>query len=305
MEVNILMSAYNGEKFIAEQIKSIQQQTFTDWQLIIRDDGSHDKTCEIIDSFVKNDNRITLVKAENVGVIKSFYELVKKYPADFSFFSDQDDFWLPDKLQIMLDETKKHDNSKPIMYYTDLKVVDKNLTVLSKSMIRSQSDHANTELVQELTENTVTGCTSMINAALAKEWQDTENIIMHDWYLALVATALGELVYIDRATILYRQHDNNVLGSRTLSKRVKNWTNHWLDKYWWLIDSSQVQAKKLLSFEHLSPQKRSLITDYVSLLEQPLGKRRKILKRNNLRKNKTLHTFIFKTLIITKFAYKK
>lgn len=303
------MSTYNGEKFVAEQIESIQKQTYTDWNLIIRDDGSKDGTCEIIENFINNDSRIKLIRAENVGVIKSFHELViNNNDADFYFFADQDDYWLPEKLTIMLEEAKKHDNTIPVMYYTDLKVTDKNLNVTSESMIRSQSDHANTSLVQELTENTVTGAASMINYELAKLWQTTNDIIMHDWYLAIVAAALGELVYIDQPTHLYRQHDSNVLGARTLAKRIRKWIhpNLWFEKYWWLITASQKQAQKLLTenLSALSETDKALVTDYVNILNQPKAERRQILDRYDLRKNKNYHTSIFRTLIITKFAYK-
>lgn len=303
------MSTYNGEKFVAEQIESIQKQTYTDWNLIIRDDGSKDGTCEIIENFINNDSRIKLIRAENVGVIKSFHELViNNNDADFYFFADQDDYWLPEKLTIMLEEAKKHDNTIPVMYYTDLKVTDKDLNVTSESMIRSQSDHANTSLVQELTENTVTGAASMINYELAKLWQTTNDIIMHDWYLAIVAAALGELVYIDQPTHLYRQHDSNVLGARTLAKRIRKWIhpNLWFEKYWWLITASQKQAQKLLTenLSALSETDKALVTDYVNILNQSKAERRQVLDRYDLRKNKNYHTSIFRTLIITKFAYK-
>ena len=309
MRVNILMSTYNGEKFVAEQVESIQKQTYTDWYLLIRDDGSTDKTCEILADFVSTDSRIKLIRAENVGVIKSFHELVKNnLDADFYFFADQDDYWLPEKLTVMLEEANKHDNRKPIMYYTDLKVTDKALKVTSQSMIRSQSDHANTRLVQELTENTVTGGASMINHELAQLWQTTNDVIMHDWYLALVAAALGELIYIDQPTHLYRQHDTNVLGARTFSKRLKKWLHPylWFEKYWGLITASQKQAQKLLTENRsaMSEEDQALVTAYVNVLAQPKAKRREILNQYDLRKNKNYHTSIFRTLIITKFAYK-
>ena len=234
--------------------------------------------------------------------------MVKADIADFYFFADQDDYWLPEKLEIILTEAEKHDKNIPTMYYTDLKVVDKQLNILSESMIRSQSDHANTELVQELTENTVTGGASMINHALAEEWQTTEDIIMHDWYLALLATAIGELVYIDQPTHLYRQHDANVLGARTWTKRMKKWLRPylWFEKYWWLIESSQKQAQKLLveKTDKLSLANKELIQTYVDLLDMPKEKRRQTLNQYNLRKNKNYHTKIFRTLILTKFAYK-
>ena len=309
MRVYILMSTFNGEKFVSEQVESIQKQTYTDWYLLIRDDGSTDKTCEILADFVSTDSRIKLIRAENVGVIKSFHELVKNnLDADFYFFADQDDYWLPEKLTVMLEEANKHDNRKPIMYYTDLKVTDKALKVTSQSMIRSQSGHANTRLVQELTENTVTGGASMINHELAQLWQTTNDVIMHDWYLALVAAALGELVYIDQPTHLYRQHDANVLGARTLSKRLKKWLHPhlWFERYWQLITASQKQAQKLLTenLSAMSEADQTLVTNYVNILAQPKAKRREILNQYDLRKNKNYHTSIFRTLIITKFAYK-
>lgn len=148
----------------------------------------------------------------------------------------------------------------------------------------------------------------MINHELAQLWQSTNDIIMHDWYLAIVAAALGELVYIDQPTHLYRQHDSNVLGARTLSKRIKKWIhpNLWFEKYWWLITASQKQAQKLLTenLSLMSEADRALVSDYVNILKQPKAERRQILDRYNLRKNKNYHTRIFRALIITKFAYK-
>ncbi|GBG96556.1 glycosyltransferase family 2 protein [Lactococcus termiticola] len=305
MKVNILLSSYNGEKYIAEQIKSIQAQSVQDWQLIVRDDGSKDRTCEIVAGLAESDPRIRLVQGANVGVIPSFFEALKLEDADFYFFCDQDDVWLPNKLELVLATADLHDNDKPVLYYTDLKVVDKELNVLSNSMIKSQSDHANTRLNQELTENTVTGCTMMINQKLADSWTDTDDVIMHDWYLAVAAAALGELVYIDQPTVLYRQHGDNVLGARTLSKRIKNWTNNWLKKYWWLITSSQKQGAKLLANSELSAENRQLIEDYVGILEQDFAGRRQLLKSQQLKKNRFVHALVFRTLILTKLAYKK
>ena len=193
MKVTILMSTYNGERFLAEQIESIRQQTYTDWQLLIRDDGSKDKTREIIQDFCQKDNRIHFVNpdsVENLGVIKSFFDLLKYQTSDVYFFSDQDDVWLPKKVEMQLKEALKHDDSQPLLVYTDLKVVNQELNVVHESMIRTQSDHANTELLQELTENTVTGGVSMINQALADLWtgQEVHDLLMHDWYLGSALT---------------------------------------------------------------------------------------------------------------------
>ena len=308
MKVNILMATYNGEAYLAEQIESIQKQSFTEWELLIRDDCSKDRTIEIITDFAQKDSRIKLInpgQAENYGVIKSFYTLVKHSTADYYFFSDQDDIWLPDKLALTLEEAKKHDQSQPLMVYTDLKVVDQNLNLITDSMIRSQSHHANTELRQELTENTVTGGTSLINHALAQRWTVTEGLLMHDWYLALMASALGKLVYIDQATELYRQHDNNVLGARTWSKRIKNWfqPTKLVEKYWWLILASQQQARLVPSHE-LQTEDKALIEAFTTILDQPFMERVTRLRKYRLAKNRWFHTLVFTSLMITKFGYR-
>lgn len=310
MKVNIVLSTYNGARFLAEQLGSIQKQTFTDWQLLIRDDGSTDITPQIISEFVKADPRIHFINEhdrQNFGVIKNFFTLVKYEKADYYFFSDQDDVWLPDKMATMLDEVIHNDKSQPLMIYMDLSVVDQDLNVTHPSMIRSQSHHANTTLLAELTENTVTGGVAMINHALAEKWEDTDDVIMHDWYLALLATATGKLVYIDKPGELYRQHDNNVLGARTFRKRLAKWLNplQALEKYWWLITTSQRQAELLLGQPDLSTIQRELIGAYVGLINHGMMQRINLLKKYQFKKNKRFHTVVFRTLIVTKLGYRK
>ena len=309
MKIHILLSTYNGEQFLAEQIQSIQNQTVQDWKLLIRDDGSRDRTREIIQEFVAQDSRIHWInenESKNLGVIKSFHNLAQFEEADVYFFSDQDDVWLPQKLELSLAEARKYPAEMPLMVYMDLTVVNQDLEVLSSSMIRSQSGHANTELVQELTENTVTGGVAMVNHALIQLWNQTEDILMHDWYLALLATAFGKLVYIDQPGELYRQHEHNVLGARTWSKRIKKWLRPSLlfRMYWDLIKKSQQQAAFLLDMP-LSAEKRELVAAYVTILDQPMHERWRILRQYGLRKNKAFHTLVFTTLIISKFAYRR
>ena len=309
MKVNILMSTYNGQQFLAEQIRSIQEQSYTDWTLFIRDDGSSDNTKEILKDFERQDSRIHLIdsdKSDNLGVIKSFHKLVNHDRADYYFFSDQDGVWLPNKLELSLKEAQNYLADLPLMVYMDLKVVNQDLEIMTESMVKSQSHHANTELVQELTENTVTGGVAMINHALAEMWQETDDILMHDWYLALLASAFGNLVFIDQPGELYRQHSDNVLGARTLSKRFKKWIRpHILFAvYWDLIKNSQKQASHLLQMP-LSQSNRELIEAFVTIMDKSMLERFRILRKYGLRKNKAFHTLVFTTLIVTKFGYKK
>lgn len=311
MKVHILLSTYNGERFLAEQIDSIRKQTFQDWILLIRDDGSSDGTRQIIRDYCLKDERIFFINPDdtiNLGVIQSFHTLLKYERADYYFFSDQDDIWLEQKLELQLAAAKAYPADKPLLVYTDLKVVGQDLTIMHESMIQTQSDHANTQLVQELTENTVTGGVAMINHSLAGLWTGREeyDLLMHDWYLALMASALGNLVYIDEPTELYRQHEANVLGARTLKKRMQNWIRpHGLfTKYWKLIKDSQRQAKNLLALP-LTAKDRELVENFVTIMEVPFMERLKRLGAYGYRKNKGFHTLVFTSLILTKFAYKE
>lgn len=313
MKVNILMATYNGEKFLAQQIESIQKQTFNEWNLLIRDDGSSDKTCDIIRNFTAKDSRIRFINENehhNLGVIKSFFTLVNYEVADFYFFSDQDDVWLPEKLSVSLEAAKHKASDVPLLVYTDLKVVNQELNILQDSMIRAQSHHANTTLLPELTENTVTGGTMMINHALAEKWFTPNDILMHDWFLALLAASLGEIIYLDLPTQLYRQHDNNVLGARTMDKRFKilrEGPKSIFTRYWKLIHDSQKQASLIVDKygDIMTANDLELIKCFIKIDKQPFMTRLRWLWKYGYSKNQFKHQVVFKWLIATNYYNKR
>ncbi|HGD3839177.1 TPA: glycosyltransferase family 2 protein [Streptococcus agalactiae] len=313
MKVNILMATYNGEKFLAQQIESIQKQTFKEWSLLIRDDGSSDKTCDIIRNFTAKDSRIRFINENehhNLGVIKSFFTLVNYEVADFYFFSDQDDVWLPEKLSVSLEAAKHKASDVPLLVYTDLKVVNQELNILQDSMIRAQSHHANTTLLPELTENTVTGGTMMINHALAEKWFTPNDILMHDWFLALLAASLGEIIYLDLPTQLYRQHDNNVLGARTMDKRFKilrEGPKSIFTRYWKLIHDSQKQASLIVDKygDIMTANDLELIKCFIKIDKQPFMTRLRWLWKYGYSKNQFKHQVVFKWLIATNYYNKR
>lgn len=307
------MATYNGEKFLAQQIESIQKQTFKEWNLLIRDDGSSDKTCDIIRNFTAKDSRIRFINENehhNLGVIKSFFMLVNYEVADFYFFSDQDDVWLPEKLSVSLEAAKHKASDVPLLVYTDLKVVNQELNILQDSMIRAQSHHANTTLLPELTENTVTGGTMMINHALAEKWFTPNDILMHDWFLALLAASLGEIIYLDLPTQLYRQHDNNVLGARTMDKRFKilrEGPKSIFTRYWKLIHDSQKQASLIVDKygDIMTANDLELIKCFIKIDKQPFMTRLRWLWKYGYSKNQFKHQVVFKWLIATNYYNKR
>lgn len=214
-QVAILMSTFNGEKYIAEQIESIQKQTYKNWKLFIRDDGSSDNTLTIINEYCSRDKRITILKSKkNVGIVGSFLALLKHAKSKFYMFCDQDDVWLHSKIQDSLEVMNSVKNQDiPVCIHTDFSLVNSKLDKINEN--KSRNIFSSFEKV--LFCNCVVGCTIMINDAL-KKLIDFENfnykqIYMHDWWFALIAAEFGQLKYLDKKTILYRQHLNNVVGN--------------------------------------------------------------------------------------------
>ena len=225
MRLSIALCTYNGEKFISEQLQSIAEQTVLPDELIICDDNSTDKTLENLNVFAKNAPFPVKIfhNDESLGVIRNFEKAILLCKGDYVALSDQDDVWLPDKLEksmaIMKSEEAKYAGKHmPILVHSDLKVVDKNLEVISDSLMYMQKTHnENSEqaLKTLLVQNYVTGCTVIINKELKEVATPFPNgIIMHDWWFALLASSEGKIAYLEESTILYRQHGENSVGAK-------------------------------------------------------------------------------------------
>lgn len=213
MKVAILMSTYNGEKYLNEQISSIIDQRFKNWNLYVRDDGSTDRTCKIVKDFCEKDKRIHLLPCDHQRLKpkNSFFSLLEKVEADYYFFSDQDDVWKDNKLSCML----RYLNLKePMVVYCGLQCTDSNLSSISmkmNSMVGSLHGR------NRFFANDIPGCTMAINnktkELLFQGDYYNEDIIMHDWWLALIAQSFGKIIYVDKKLVYYRQHGNNTLGA--------------------------------------------------------------------------------------------
>lgn len=219
MKVDILMAAYNGEKYIAEQIESIINQSYEGWTLNIRDDASTDNTRVIVRQYVrKYPDKIRLfTNMENSGSPKSnFFELIKNSDADVIFTCDQDDIWEKDKIEITL---KKFENTdKPLLVHSDLTVIDDENRVIYPSMIKAQHINPSRSLLNQLlVQNIVTGCTMAFNRALADILVEPELLPVHDWWIAAVASVFGSIKFIDKPTIKYRKHGNNACGPQNMN----------------------------------------------------------------------------------------
>lgn len=219
-KVDVLLSTYNGATYLQELLHSILTQTFEEFRLVVRDDGSSDGTRAILAAAIERDRRITLVDSRgNLGPSGSFVELLGSVQAPFFMFCDQDDIWLPPKIELTLQKLQEWP-ADPHLVFSDLVVVDKRLGQICPSFMQFQrfDPLGGTRLERLLMQNVVVGCTVGGNSALLKisrltEKRPPKSMAMHDWWLALVARAFGQVSYIEEPTIMYRQHPSNTLGA--------------------------------------------------------------------------------------------
>lgn len=221
-QTQILLACYNGRSYLDAQIRSVVSQSEADWQLLMRDDGSFDGTNAILRAWAQRDARIRLLADHKAtgGAMTNFRLLAAAATAPYVMFCDQDDVWHPDKLQKtqrkMRAMERQFGTDTPILVHSDLRVVDQDGREIAPSMAGYQKlDLMRTSFCQLLSQNVVTGCTVMANRALmdlAGPWPD--QAVMHDWYLALVAACFGKIGLVEEATIDYRQHGHNQVGSK-------------------------------------------------------------------------------------------
>lgn len=222
MDTDILLSTYNGEKYLRQQIESIIAQDYTDWRLLIRDDGSKDGTLDIINGYCRQyPGKIELLQdgKGNVGCTKSFEALMYASDAPYLMFCDQDDVWLPDKVGKTVTAVKQaeKDGNIPIIAHCDQKVVDSDLKVINDSFIgciNANASFYDKEPRFFSIGNYIPGCTMVLNdKAKQLSLPIGKNAQAHDWWILLkVSCTNGKIVHVDESLMLYRQHTNNVRG---------------------------------------------------------------------------------------------
>ena len=279
--VIILMATYNGEKYIKEQIESLLRQSFKDFTVYINDDCSTDKTFEILQEYSKKYPQKIIVSRndKNSGSAKyNFIKMMIEKKADYVMLCDQDDVWLENKIEITLKKMKsaeKHYGKyMPMLVHTDLKIVDEKLNEKSNSFFYTMNvDYKKTQLKNQIIQNTLTGCTAMYNMALAKLITDEPKFtVMHDWWIMIIASAFGRIVTLTEPTILYRQHGENVVGTRNM-KSLKFMMRFFVTKRKYIKNAlyeSYVQAESFYKIYHkrLSNEQRKLVEDYYKIKDK-------------------------------------
>lgn len=225
--IDILLPTYNGEKYLKEQIDSILNQTYKNIRLIISDDCSKDSTPKILEEYKGKDERIELyLQKENIGVVKGIEFLLKKVKSNYYMLADQDDVWLPIKVEKSI-ETLKKENAD--LVFGDLEVVDQDLKTMYPSfgdfmlLNRKINKYINSYKVNYL-YNCVTGCTVLSKKEFIEKILPipTESkYLIHDHWIGLVVALNGKLAYMPEKYIKYRQHGNNQIGTDKISHKFK------------------------------------------------------------------------------------
>lgn len=220
--VAVLVAAYNNAPYIEQLLRSVLQNSFRDIRVLVRDDGSGDDTVAIARRLAEEDDRLTLLQKDEGGASSAkgnFFALMGAADDDYVMFCDADDFWLEDKIQRTMDHMRATEaaagDGTPVLVHTDLVVADENLGTIAPSLFKYEKlSPERKALRQLLAQNNVTGCTVMINRALRELVQTAPaDAVMHDWWLALVASAFGHIEVLYEPTILYRQHGGNEVGA--------------------------------------------------------------------------------------------
>lgn len=274
MKIEVLMAVYNGEKFIAEQLHSILNQTEKDLHITIRDNYSEDNTVKIVQDIAKaHPERISLIcSAQNDGVIGNFAALMQQSRADYIMFSDADDVWHKDKIEKTFAKfnqlEKLYGKETPLLVHTDLIVTDRSLNLTAPSFWKfSHLDIAKGNALNRLlVQNVITGCTVMINRALLKAAMPIPaSIVMHDWWLGLNASALGHVGTVNEATMLYRQHGGNDTGAKKYG--FISYLKRALDKKQKKKISENIQKRFKQAKSLLEKHKTNLNSDQIATIE--------------------------------------
>ncbi len=287
--ITVLLAAWNGENYLREQMESLLGQTNQEFTILISDDCSTDRTPEIISEY---ENRFPdrVKSLENLNPSGSarnnFFRLLKAASDEYLMFCDQDDIWLPDKVEVTFKEMKKMENvwgmDMPILVHTDLSVADQAGTVLYPSMTRYQKIGVyDNRTSHYLVENNITGNTMMINRSLKNLMvQIPETCVMHDWWLGLMASCFGKIFYIDRPLVLYRQHGSNQVGAKSGMKQLSERRNS-REKVRENYRSLFEQAKAFFSIygQSMTPGQKELFEEFLTLCKKSrAGKIKTILK---------------------------
>lgn len=298
--IAILMATYNGGRYLDSAILSILKQSYQDFILYIHDDGSDDNTLDIISYYLKtHPQKVKYIDGNTVrSATKNFLFMLESVRAKWYMFADQDDIWDERKVEVLIHRALCCPNSEtsPLLLYSDLEVVDSNLNCISKSFYKyNRINPYKTKLSQVITQNVVPGCTCLFNEKLRTEalkYENIDNIRYHDWWLACVAAATGQLVYVNKQLVKYRQHTDNVVGAEkdgiasNINSVIRIFTSNQMKKSHIRIVRFVKQAYELKNVSFVNEEDRKMILNFHNFSSLNKLCRIKIFMQYGIRRSK-------------------
>ena len=256
------MATYNGEKYLAKQLDSIINQSYKNWNLMIRDDNSNDRTLQILEKYEKMDKRIRVLhdNKRNLGIVKNFEELLKNSTSEFIMFSDQDDIWLENKLEVYLKTIEKV-RLKNVLIHSDAILFSEDKTnILKETFISKKAIRKGLENV--FFNYFVQGATILISKEIKNFILPfPKEVYLHDRYIHLMSELFFERIFIKGSLIYYRQHSNNQIGAKNTLKKL-------LSKRY--FDKKDYELIKVIYNNYsdiLSNDKKKLIEEYFEITD--------------------------------------
>jgi glycosyltransferase involved in cell wall biosynthesis len=316
-DVFVVLSTFNGELFLAEQIESLRRQTFAEWTLLVRDDGSTDSTLAILDRFAAVDSRVRILADDGgrlgpTGGFGALLEAARERGARFVFLCDQDDVWTPDKMERqrhrLVDAERTSGSTTALLVHSDLAVVDRGLNLRHPSFLANQRlKHRTARPLETLAvQNFATGCAMAVNRALLDAALPIPpSAAMHDWWLALIAAGAGRILFDSQPLVLYRQHGGNAVGAngywkclwRTLTRRCSRggWSFRTApNEFEAVLIQAEAAADRLADFH---PPAGRWLAEFAALWREPSSPARRLssLRRLRAKRLDPLRHFLLQT----------
>jgi glycosyltransferase involved in cell wall biosynthesis len=302
--VQIVLATYNGERFIRQQLDSLLQQSYTDFTILIRDDGSTDQTIAIVKEYqYLHPEKIFLLRdtqKNNLGAKGNFSLLLEKATADYIFLCDQDDIWNNDKILLELEKIKALENGDqdfPCMVYSDMKVINDAGIEIQKSLWKTLHLHPDFFVLHRLLiQNIPHGCSMVINKKMRNlACPIPAAAIMHDHWIALLAASCGKWDAIEAPTLRIRNHADNVTRKKaSLVQKLMRFSTHLFSKkeyeYFFQIRIDQAEALLTRCQKHLTIEQVALLNDFIALSHTSGSERRKIIRKRKFFRTTWWHT---------------
>ena len=302
MKIVILLSTYNGEKYLAEQLNSLLNQDIKYFDILIRDDGSKDNTLNILEDYSSKYKNIKYYVGNNMGPARSFFELIKK-AGNYDYYSlcDQDDVWFNNKLSTAIKTLNNYDNRKPLLYASRFTLTDKDLNPINSKISKLYSF---SDFEHSLIYHSAPGCTFLFNKkAREKILQydlNREFFVIHDAIIHKVVAMLGTFILDNNSYMYYRQHGDNEIGMtanvfKSFISRINNFVSGNIKNY------RSNSAKSLLRvYENEIDSDKQHLLEVLAYYRENKEFKKELLNNEGF-KTGTINDLFFKILVILNY----